>query len=148
RVEDRAGLFTLQRFTISVANVNDAPTITSQPIIMATVGQPYSYQVQATDPDLPFGDVLTFALAASPTGMTIDASTGLVQWTPAPDQVGSKAVTVRVRDTAGLFDTQDFTITVLAPNDAPVADAGPDQTARVGDTVLLNGSGSYDVNGD
>ena len=33
-------------------------------------------------------------------------------------------------------------------NTAPVADAGPDQTADVGETVTLNGAGSFDADGD
>ncbi len=33
-------------------------------------------------------------------------------------------------------------------NHAPVADAGPDQTVRIGDTVVLDGSGSSDEDGD
>ncbi|MCY4491884.1 MAG: PKD domain-containing protein, partial [Thaumarchaeota archaeon] len=39
------------------------------------------------------------------------------------------------------------TITVLGPQ-PPVADAGPPQTVRYGDTVTLDGRGSTDPNGD
>jgi hypothetical protein len=37
---------------------------------------------------------------------------------------------------------------VVTQNQTPVADAGPDQTVSVGDTVTLDGSGSGDVDGD
>ena len=40
-----------QSFTITVTNTNDRPTITSQPVTVATAGRPYSYTVTADDPD-------------------------------------------------------------------------------------------------
>ena len=39
-------------------------------------------------------------------------------------------------------------VTVLAGNIAPVADAGPDQSGQVGDPITLDGSGSGDDDGD
>lgn len=39
-------------------------------------------------------------------------------------------------------------IIVLAPNTPPVANAGPDQVLRVGEQAALDGSGSYDADGD
>ena len=108
RVEDAAGLYDTQSFTIAVANVNDAPQITSTAVTTATEDQVYSYDVDATDPDV--GDEITFSLDESPTGMTIDAATGLIQWTPDNSQAGDQDVTVRVEDAAGLYDTQSFTI--------------------------------------
>ena len=75
---------------------NRPPVITSTPITTATVGQPYSYDVDAVDPDA--GDTLTFSLTLAPTGMSINASSGVIQWTPAAGQVGANNVTVQVQD--------------------------------------------------
>lgn len=110
-VSDLAGLTDLQSFTIDVANVNDAPSITSTAIVNASENSLYVYDVEASDPDV--GDILTFSLAVQPTGMTIDASSGLINWTSNATQVGSNAIEVVVTDLAGLTDLQSFDIEVL-----------------------------------
>jgi len=98
-----------QSFTIQVGQpgpANQPPIITSTAITTATVGQAYSYDVEATDPD---GDTLNYFLVAPPAGMTIDFLNGLITWTPTAS--GNYNVTVNVLD-GGLFDTQSFIITV------------------------------------
>ena len=117
RVEDGGGLFDTQNFTVSVVTGNGAPVITSTPVTAATEDVTYSYDVEAEDPDA--GDVLTFLLESAVSGMTIDAATGLITWTPSNDQVRDNAVTVRVEDAEGLFDTQAFTVAVTNVNDTP-----------------------------
>jgi ABC-type transport system substrate-binding protein/PKD repeat protein len=57
--------------------------------------------------------------------------------------VGAYVVTLTVMDDGGLTDTDTMTVTV-AENQAPVADAGLDQSATTGDTVTFDGSGSTD----
>lgn len=97
-----------QSFTIQVGQpgpANQPPIITSTAITTATVGQAYSYDVDATDPD---GDSLTYFLVG-PAGMTIDFLSGLITWTPTTS--GNYNVTVSVLD-GRLFATQSFTITV------------------------------------
>lgn len=127
RVQDPGGLFDVQTYSVTVVSPpppsNQAPTITSTAVTSASVGQPYSYDVDATDPDT--GDVLTYTLTIAPAGMTIDSVTGLILWTPDATQIGAQNVTVRVQDPSGLFAIQNYVVDVSsAPpptNHAPIA---------------------------
>lgn len=121
KVQDQGGFSDTQNYTLTInaaPPANRAPQITSTPVTTATVGQLYSYDADATDPD---GDALTYDLTQSPDGMTIDATTGLIQWTPSGINDQPPAVTIHVTDAGGLPAEQDFTISVVSPNRAPVA---------------------------
>ncbi|SPD75284.1 exported hypothetical protein [uncultured Desulfobacterium sp.] len=87
----------------------DFPRITSSPKTWANWGEPYFYQLQAEDPDL---DALAYSLPTAPQGMTIDPSTGLIQWTPSGSQGGTYPVKVRVQDGRCGDDSQEFYIRV------------------------------------
>jgi hypothetical protein len=139
RVVDPGGLAATQSFTITVAGAaNVAPQITSTPMTSAMVGASYSYDIDATDAN---GGTLSYSLTQAPAGMTIDASTGLIAWTPTSAQTGSQTVTARVADPGGLAATQSFTIGVAsAANVAPQVTSTPVTTATVGAVY------SYDVN--
>ena len=79
-----------------------------------TANQPCDYDVEASDADA--GDVLSYALVQGPAGMTIEAGTGQLHWTPGVAQTGTHDVSVKVTDAGGLSATQSFQLTV-----APVA---------------------------
>ena len=111
---------TTQEFVIDVSAVNDAPVITSAANESATEDETYSYVVTAEDID---GDDLTFSLTTKPAGMTIDANSGVISWTPA-NNVSSEMVTVQVSDGV-LTASQTFTIEVTAVNDAPEITSSP-----------------------
>ena len=112
------------------------PVITSVPVTTATVGETYTYDVNATDPD---ADELTYSLDIKPPGMTINSATGLIKWTPTAE--GDYPVVVKASD--GTLDiTQSFTIVVSespAVNQAPIIYSDPITTATIG--VLY----TYDV---
>jgi hypothetical protein len=101
---------------VEVKAVNDAPSLTSTPVTTATVDALYTYDVDATDPDA--GDTLTYSLTIKPAGMTIDAATGLIEWTPASAQAGANDVAVKVIDNGSVpaSQTQSFTITASLPS--------------------------------
>ncbi|MGH7186723.1 MAG: putative Ig domain-containing protein, partial [Pseudomonadota bacterium] len=105
--------------TVTVEGTNRPPVITSTPPASTCSNRPYSYQVIATDPNA--GDVLTYSLPTAPTGMTINTSTGLIQWTPTQAQGGSHNVKVRVTDLGNNQVEQTWTINVTAapPNSPP-----------------------------
>ncbi len=136
RAEDAGGLFDTQSFDILVANVNDAPSIISTPVASATEDAFYSYDVNASDPDV--GDTLTFWLDTSPVGMSINSSSGLIEWTPTNGQIGDHSVTVRVEDASGDSDVQSFLITV--------SPAGPSETELFYDSFEM-GNNNNDWNG-
>jgi large repetitive protein len=113
---DNQGLGAAQSFTLT-AKANGLPTIQSTPAITATPGVEYQYDLQATDPE---GDALTYALdpASAALGMTLD-NLGRLRWTPTAAQLGTKSVTLTVKDSAGATVTQQFNLAVTADTEAP-----------------------------
>lgn len=62
------------------------------------------------------------------------------------DVAGTYVAQLIVND--GTTDSAPDTVTISTDNTAPVADAGPNDSAQVGSTVTLDGSGSNDIDGD
>ncbi|PIE72001.1 MAG: hypothetical protein CSA22_00165, partial [Deltaproteobacteria bacterium] len=88
--------------------VNTAPVISSTPVTTGEEGTVFAYAVTAVDPE----GTLTYSLDDAPYGMRIDSETGAVSWMPDAYQAGDHGVTVRVKDSAGAFTLQHFTISV------------------------------------
>ena len=113
-----------QSYNIDVAGI--APAITSTPTTVATVGQLYAYDVDASgipDPN--------YSLVTSPSGMTIAPTTGVITWTPTAGQLGLNPVTVRATNSEGT-DDQSFSFSVFAipgmtihVDDDAASDPGP-----------------------
>ncbi|MEO1034861.1 MAG: Ig-like domain-containing protein [Pseudomonadota bacterium] len=126
---------------ISVTDINMAPMFTSTPPTAATAGVAFVYDAVASDPD---GDSITYALIANPAGMTTDAQTGRIEWTPTMG--GDFGVSVTATDPAGEFDTQTFTVSV-AGNSAPEFTQLP--LERASQNALYRSEGAvFDADGD
>ena len=91
------------------------PIIISEPIITATEGNLYLYQVEASDPD---EDTLFYSLSLYPEGMSISSENGLISWLPINNQVGIHHVVVDISDGRKSV-SQSFGIEVFNTNDSP-----------------------------
>ena len=118
-VADTQDGLTHQTYTVEVGTtvINQIPVINSNPGFLASLDKTYIYQIEATDPE---NNLLTFHLLTNPTGMTIDANTGLIQWTPQTRQVGNAQVSIAAFDTEGLGAIQTYTIQVQQQNSLPI----------------------------
>jgi hypothetical protein len=108
-VRDPAGATDSHNFTLVVINVNDPPVITSVPVLEATVGSAYTYQVKATDVDK--GEILQYILTSGPLGAVMNRTMGLLVWTPAEGQASPQWFVVSVTDPNATVN-QSFTVQV------------------------------------
>ena len=101
------------------------------------------------DPD---GDPLTIAWAFA--GLPIESTltnadiTAADSLTPSfqPDVEGRYTLRINLSD--GQLSASDTTDLLIAENDAPLANAGPDSTVTLGDLATIDGSASTDPDGD
>jgi FtsP/CotA-like multicopper oxidase with cupredoxin domain len=100
------------QFRLAVAPATVGPPVfDSAPLTSATAGTPYSYAAHAS---ASAGHAVQYTLGSGPTGMTMNATSGLVAW-PAPVS-GTYPVTLRATDqvTPTLFADQSYNLAVTA----------------------------------
>ncbi|WP_219341031.1 putative Ig domain-containing protein, partial [Sphaerotilus sulfidivorans] len=108
-------------FVLTIANVNDAPTVAS-PITdqSATEDQPFSFQIPAgTFADVDAGDSLSYTTSTLPSWLSFDAATRTFSGTPANADVGSLTITVTAKDGSNAAASDSFVLTIANVNDAP-----------------------------
>ena len=132
-----------ETFSVTVNEVNERPVLTNVITQVANELASWSYQLYATDPDIPTNP-LTFSLVSGPAGMAMSSS-GYMSWTPSEDQGSNHyTVTVRVTDTNAdavnehqLSDTRSFTFTVNEVNSAPGLDTIANRAIDEGTTLWV-----------
>jgi hypothetical protein len=130
-----------ETFNITINEVNRPPllSVPGDQIVSELVA--LNLSASATDPDVPT-NALTFSLVSPPSGMSINAASGAISWTPAEAQGPfTNTITVVVTDTnppavnaQQLSVTNTFEITV---NEVNVPPALPVQTNRTINELTL-----------
>jgi trimeric autotransporter adhesin len=133
--------------------VNRAPVL-NRPLddLQAPEDRPFGHTLPADsfrDPDA--GDTLRFSATLAnglplPDWLAFDAASGTFTGTPLNEHVGTVAIRVSATDIKGLAASDDFTLTVINTNDAPVAQPDAlqigegDSTGNIAGTLLANDS--------
>jgi len=122
-----------------ISQTNQAPSISSTAITVATEDLEYSYQVVATDDN---NTELVYSINNAPNLMQISAA-GLVTWTPTENELTSGEITLIVAESSAdnaLSTQQVFTVDVTPVNDSPTL------TSMTASQTVDNGSDfSYQI---
>jgi len=146
-IEDEEGAKGKATIRIEIVHQNHAPIAYNQTIEMYE-DETLSLELNGTDID---GDILQYQLMYMqyvPEHGSIIGEAPLLHYTPKPNYVGEDYLVYQVDD--GLLHSAAavIKINVLPRNDPPVAVAGEDVAGIRGDTIVLDGSASYDIDGN
>jgi RHS repeat-associated protein/uncharacterized repeat protein (TIGR01451 family) len=133
--------------SITISSENSPPVANAGPDQTIQAGRTVTLDgSKSVDVD---GDPLTFRWSVSdrPAGSTATLSDPTaVRPTFFGDEVGTYVFQLIVND--GFVDSAPVTVSVTTENTPPVANAGPNQSVLVNNTVILDGSKSSDVDGN
>ncbi|GEM_PF-382678 len=132
--------------SITVNSVNSVPTANAGPDQIVNAGALVTLNgSQSSDAD---GDSLTYRWTQ--TGGSIVALSNATSASPTFMAVSPGVLVFRLVVNDGKVDSlaDSVTITVNLPNNVPLANAGLDFTAQVGQTIMFDGSGSRDPDGN
>ena len=115
---DSQGSSVSDTFAVTVANVNDAPTLADIGDQTATEDQSFSLDLNPFAADVDAGDTVTITVQGLPDWLSLAA--GVLSGTPTNDDVGTTTIGVTATDGQGAQATDSFQLTVNNVNDPPV----------------------------
>jgi hypothetical protein len=130
--------------TITVTNVNRKPIANAQSV-STDEDTPVNVTLSGSDPD---GDSLSYTVVTQPDHGTLTGNVPNLKYTPTANYTGNDSFTFKVNDRQVDSADATVTITVTPINDPPVAKTGSDQIVTTGSKVIIDGSKSYDPDGN
>ncbi len=139
-VNDGTDYTYLPSFSITVNNLNRAPSITGSPAVTITAGSRYSFTPSATDAD---GDTLIFSITNKPNWSTFNTSTGALTGTPSAADIGSIArnININVNDGQVSRSLTSFGIEVLGSSNGSVTLSWTAPTENTDNSTLTDLAG-------
>ncbi|MGB5521151.1 MAG: putative Ig domain-containing protein [Polyangiales bacterium] len=126
-----------QAFDVEVGGLS-GPVFVTEPPTEATVGAQYAY-----DPEVVASGPVSWSAAVAPQGLTVDADTGAVRWTPTFDQAGDQNVILRATELESeLFGDQEFTIAVVDSGGPAVITSAPPTRVYAGEVLRYEAAAS------
>lgn len=149
RATDSEGLFVEERFTVTVRNVNDPPTLSQLDDVTMTEGQRLTISVSATDPD---GEPLGFSMEVAPpwNGAILNelgGNSARLTFTANQTDEGTYQVTLTATDPSELMASTTFSITVEEQNQPPSISVVSQVTLKESERLTMTVAAS-DPDGD
>ncbi|MBI5716280.1 MAG: putative Ig domain-containing protein [Burkholderiales bacterium] len=143
-VNDGRGGTASATFTWTVTAAANTPPVITTPAAQSTVrGTAVTLAITASDAN---GDALTYSATGLPTGLAINATTGVISGTPTT--AATTTVTVTVNDGRGGTASATFTWTITAPANTPPTITTPPAQSTVRNTAVSLAISASDADGD
>ncbi len=134
-VKDPVGVGADNTFAITVTNINRPPEIAAPGSQTVAENSPMSVTVQGSDPDQEDQGKLQYTSENLPTGATLNASSGNLNWTPNFTQAGSYEIKVKTTDSGGLTAEVSIAVTVSDVNRVPQIQPVESKTVNEGTSI-------------
>ncbi len=136
----------VRSITVTLLDINEAPSITGTPITSVTEGGTYSFASSATDPE---NDSLTYSITNKPSWASFNTSTGELSGSTSYTDAGSYSnISISVSDGTASDSLTSFTIMVSNNNRQPTLSGIPATSVIEGNAYSFIPIGTDDDSND